>query len=127
MNRLLIILFLAALTNIQIAMADGGYCTEWTRRDSTTCIFAGKDGDVWERQCENPCHFREYGKCDVEIICLTPKEDPNHLTSMCTDWVLQRGTLCRNPNTDRLEKKWERACQKRLATTWCSNENPNNR
>lgn len=100
-------------------------CTKWTQTRSTTCVFAGQSSNVWERQCENPCGWRDFGPhCDVERLC--HPQDPNLFSSSCSEWTKLSGTTCRNPNTGDWEQKWERACQTGLATSWCSDEDPNN-
>jgi hypothetical protein len=119
MKQLIALMFFSTST-----FAQSYFCTEWTQLRSYSCIFAGRSAAVWARQCENVCQFRDYGPhCDLDRICSF--EDPNQLSRPCTEWVKDYGTSCANPNTGRFEQKWVRACQIGLATTWCSDKNPN--
>lgn len=110
---------------VSSAFAQNYYCTEWTKQRSVSCVYAGRSADVWQRQCENPCRInREYGPhCDLERICVDV--NPNELSTPCSPWVKESSTSCPNPNTGSFEQKWVRACQIGLATTWCSDKNPN--
>lgn len=118
------LLGLLILLGIQMANAQY-YCSEWTRTPGNTCIFAGSNVQVWQRQCENPCGWRDHGPgCDLVSFC--HEEDPNTLETSCTAWTRERGMTCFNPSTNNWEQKWIRACQVGLATTWCSEEDPNN-
>lgn len=107
------------------ALAQNYYCTEWTRQSGYSCVFAGRNAQVWGRQCENPCHYRNYGpQCDLVKLCFD--KNPNDFVSGCSDWVKDSGVTCHNPSTGRWEQKWARVCDTGLGTTWCSDENPNN-
>lgn len=124
MKRLSIIAFLLVLTLSQSLFAEEYYCQKWGKASGITCVFAGRNADVWERQCENPCSYNNYNpNCDIERICLN--EDPNYLTTACSPWKKESSMSCLNRSTARWEQKWVRACQKGLATTWCSDEDPN--
>lgn len=106
----------------QVANAQN-YCTEWSRISGLSCVFNGYSVDVWQRQCENPCGWRNYGPhCDLEQFCHS--EDPKTLETSCTRWTKESGVTCQNPNTGDWEQKWGRACQNGLVTSWCSDIDP---
>lgn len=109
---------------ISSAQASNYYCTKWTKQNGVSCIFGGDRGSVWARQCENPCHYRNVGPhCDIEKVC--SNVNPDTFENGCSRWVKERGVTCHNPSTGRWEQKWVRACEIGLATTWCSDEDPN--
>lgn len=117
-----VFIFLMFLSNL--AFAQNNFCTRWTKQANVSCIFSGKSASLWARQCENPCNRNYYGPyCDLTQICID--QDPNELNSYCSEWTEQSGHSCYNPNTNRWEQKWARACVAGYATTWCSDENPN--
>lgn len=124
MKRLFLVSLFILLSFSQTLFANDYYCQKWGKAPSITCTFAGRNADVWERQCENPCSYQNYNPtCDVERICLN--EDPNQLVTACSAWRKESSMTCLNRSTARWEQKWVRACQKGLATTWCSDEYPN--
>lgn len=115
---------LLVLFSMNLAFGQNYYCSKWQKQRSMTCVYAGDAAHVWSRQCENPCHWRNYGpSCDIERLCLD--EDPNDLVSECSVWKKESGITCNNPATGRWEQKWTRACQTGLRTSWCSDEDPN--
>ncbi len=108
----------------QFAFAEEFFCTKWGRQQNLACVMAGRNADVWYRQCENPCTIYNYGpKCDLERMC--SDVDPNELGQSCTPWKRESMSSCANPATGRWEQKWVRSCQVGLATSWCSDEDPN--
>ncbi len=124
MKRLFIVSLFTLLTLTQSLFASDYYCQKWGKAPSVTCVFAGRSADVWERQCENPCNYRNFDpSCDMERVCLN--EDPNLLTTACSAWKKESSMTCLNRSTARWEQKWVRVCQIGLATTWCSDEDPN--
>ena len=117
-----IILFIF-LSTMNIAFAQNYHCSQWKEQSGVSCIFAGERASVWVRQCENPCRWNNYGPtCDIERLCLD--ENPGKLQSTCSPWKKERGVTCHNPSTGDWEQKWSRGCQSGLATSWCSDENP---
>jgi hypothetical protein len=112
--------------------SEKGYkCTEWTAQSGISCIFAGNNADVFERQCENPCwnsprtRTGNWGpNCDKERVCSL--KNPSSFSGVCSKWVRQRSVTCRNPNTNRWEDSWKRVCTVGLKESWCSDANPNN-
>lgn len=107
------------------AFAQNYYCSDWARQNGYSCVFGGRNASVWERQCENPCGLRNQGpQCDVVKICFD--KNPNEINSYCSEWVRESGVSCHNPMTGRWEQKWVRVCDIGLATSWCSDQNPNN-
>lgn len=119
--KLTLMVLMALLTSWS---ASANYCTKWTKVSGISCVFNGSSTDLWQRQCENVCHYRNYGAhCDLERFC--HNDNPNQLQGSCTKWTKESGVTCYNPNTSNWEQKWSRACQTGLATTWCSDENPN--
>ncbi len=119
------LLVLLALLSLQSVFAKPDYyCTKWTRQSGVSCVFGGRNADVWARQCENPCSFNNRDpQCDIDRLCLDL--NPNDIQGACSAWVRESSMTCNNPNTGRWEQKWIRACQKGLATVWCSDEDPN--
>lgn len=118
--------FLAVIlfTFTNVSFSQDYHCTSWSKRQGVSCIFAGNSASFWARQCENPCGWRNFGPhCDIERLCLD--ENPNRLAESCSAWKKERGVTCQNPATGDWEQKWVRGCQIGLATTWCSDENPN--
>jgi hypothetical protein len=115
-------LFVLSLALLSNAFAQN-YCTEWTAQRHVSCVFMGNSATSWERQCENPCGWRDWGPhCQAETICM--KGDPNELETPCTKWERYSGETCYNPGSGKWEQKWGRACQVGLRTTWCSDERP---
>ena len=100
-------------------------CTDWTQTRGVSCVFAGDWGNLWQRQCLNPCHNRNSSyQCDKESICVDSHTNPNQLSSSCTDWTKDSGVSCLNVNTGNWEQRWIRACQTETATQWCSEDKP---
>ncbi len=130
MKRIFCVVCLMFVLNpLQNVMAG---CTSWTQTSGVSCIFAGNSGNLWERQCENTCAIGRHGsgwgsQCEAETICMPADSNPNQLSRACTDWTAEDGVTCRNPNTGNWEQHWVRSCQVGFSTTWCSDENPNNR
>jgi hypothetical protein len=119
MKQFLVLMLLSPFVH-----AQSYFCTEWTLLSSYSCVFAGRSSALWARQCENVCQFRDYGPhCDLDRIWSL--DDPNKLSRPCSKWVKEFGMSCSNPNTGRFEQKWVRVCQIGLATTWCSDQDPN--
>jgi hypothetical protein len=117
-------LSLILLFTMNFAYSQNYYCSQWKKQQGLSCVHAGRRADVWARQCENPCRVSNYcPECDLERICLD--EDPNLLTSQCSEWKKDSSISCHNPSTGRWEQKWVRACTTGLATSWCSDEDPN--
>lgn len=124
MKRLFLVSLFVLLSISQSVFANEYRCQKWGKASGITCVFAGRNANVWERQCENPCTIRNFDpKCDLERICLD--ENPNELTSVCSEWKEESSMTCLNRSSGRWEQKWVRACQVGLATSWCSDENPN--
>lgn len=122
-----LILLLAMTSSVY---ASEYHCSEWTRRSGVSCVFAGEDADIYERQCENACwrnptnNTGNWGpNCDRTRLCFT--ENPENISANCSAWSRVHGVSCRNPNTDRWEQKWDRVCIVGLAESWCSDANPN--
>jgi hypothetical protein len=119
-----VLFILVSLISFHSAFAEDYFCTKWTRQSSVTCTFAGRSVSVWARQCENPCNWNNHDpSCDIDRLC--HNENPNEFESACSEWSKESSVTCNNPNTGRWEQKWVRACQKGLATIWCSDEDPN--
>ncbi|MBC7540654.1 MAG: hypothetical protein H7281_17675 [Bacteriovorax sp.] len=36
-------------------------CTAWTQQSGISCIFAEESANIYQRQCENPCHVGHNG------------------------------------------------------------------
>jgi hypothetical protein len=89
-------------------------CTDWKKVADRSCSFADKSSDYngvrWERtcsyqtQCKNRDH--EHGPCEAEKICLLKNQNPNEMTTPCTDWVPRHDVECIDGT-----KSWIRACQ----------------
>lgn len=104
-------------------LAQEYFCTEWSEQNYS-CDYGGRNAKVWARQCENVCTFQNYGShCDINRLCYD--QNPNDLKTACSRWVRVSSISCVNPNSGQFEQKWVRVCQKGLATTWCSDINPN--
>lgn len=110
-------------------IASNGKCTEWTKTRGVSCIYAGRSANVYERQCENYCWRGRHNQgnwgpdCDRQRVCHF--NDPDTFQDVCSEWIKQSGTSCRNPNTGDWEQKWVRACTVGLREDWCSDSNPN--
>ncbi len=105
-------------------------CTPWTKEESVTCLFAGQDAFLFKRTCENICYRlprnrggRWGADCNQESVCSL--DHPDSFGSVCSAWVLERGTICKNLNSNEWEDKWVRVCTVGLDESTCSNQNPN--
>jgi hypothetical protein len=119
-----VLLILVSFISYHSAFADDYFCTEWTKLENISCVFANRFESVWVRKCENPCRANNnHPNCDIDRLC--HYQNPNEFQGACSDWIKDELVSCHNPNTGRWEQKWIRACQKNLVTRWCSDNDPN--
>lgn len=122
------LVFLTVGANFSFASDSG--CTEWTKVAGQRCAFADKSSDFngyrWERTCsyDLECKNRkdEHGPCHATKICLLKSQNPNEMTSPCTDWVPRRDVECIDGRMS-----WIRACQMSgigYPDSTCSNSYP---
>ncbi|MCB0365926.1 MAG: hypothetical protein H6624_09390 [Bdellovibrionaceae bacterium] len=100
-----------------VAQAAESYCTDWKLKDGYSCIFAGKSGDIFVRQC--------FHKDDKQKVCVKEGTHPSDFANGCSEWVRVPGVSCSNGYD--FEDKWVRSCDHSdLRQQICTDENPNN-
>jgi hypothetical protein len=112
------------------ANAANDHCSSWSKVRGVTCIFNGDDASFWKRTCTDEnlkCKDPDYytTPCDAEEICVDKKINPNLITTVCTDWVLDDSVTCVDDGDS--TKVWRRACQMAwVPTSACQNAKPDN-
>lgn len=127
MLKILSIALLTLSTLVAFA-SEAKKCTEWTKQDGVTCLFAGQSADLYQRQCDKPCYVGPYGhgnmgpNCDQEQVCNI--SNPTTFNGPCSEWIPVSGVTCYDPNSQSWEQQWARSCTIGLKDTWCSHDLP---
>jgi hypothetical protein len=114
MSKLITAILFAVTSFMFSASWASPNCSDWKKITDRSCSFADKSSDYngvrWERHCsyETVCKNRkvEHTDCEAEKICLMKGQNPNEMTTPCTDWVPRNDVECVNGKTS-----WIRACQ----------------
>lgn len=119
--------FLLSLSAFSTFAGENQGCTEWQKQDGLSCIFAGGSGNIYRRQCENPCWSNVYSgnmgpNCEQEYVCNV--KNPTTFEGVCSDWVREGGVTCFDPNTQSWGQHWVRSCTIGLKESWCSRNRP---